>query len=167
MPHSPRVHDGRVWVLDSGRGELVLVDPVTGQRETVTVFPGYVRGLSFWGPLAFVGLSRIRETSVFGGLPIAAKKEELKCGVGVLDIRSGRQVASFQFMSGVEEIFAVEVLPGVRCPAIRGPASLGTSDQQEAEIWVAPPPQGDLNRLALKREPNSIHVSGQRLAACD
>ena len=156
MPHSPRVHDGRIWVLDSGRGELVVVDPATGGRETVTAFPGYVRGLSFWGSLAFVGLSRIRETSVFGGLPIAAQKQELKCGIGVVDLRSGRQLASFQFSSGVEEIFAVEVLPGVRCPAIRPPATFGTSEPQKAEIWVAPPPVGNLDRLAPITGPDAI-----------
>jgi|694.fasta_scaffold145619_1 uncharacterized protein (TIGR03032 family) len=160
MPHSPRVHGGRVWVLDSGRGELVVVDPATGRRETVTTFPGYVRGLSFCGPLAFVGLSRIRETSVFGGLPIAAEKQELKCGVGVVDLRSGRQLASFQFLGGVEEIFAVEVLPGVRCPAIRGPTSLNTPDPEEAEIWVAPPPKGDLNRLAPTAQASTVANSG-------
>ena len=158
MPHSPRVHDGRIWVLDSGRGELVVVDPATGGRETVTAFPGYVRGLSFWGSLAFVGLSRIRETSVFGGLPIAAQKQELKCGIGVVDLRSGRQLASFQFSSGVEEIFAVEVLPGVRCPAIRPPATFGTPEPQEAEIWVAPPPEGNLDRLAPIAGPEPISV---------
>ena len=27
MPHSPRVHGGRVWMLHSGAGQLVLVDP--------------------------------------------------------------------------------------------------------------------------------------------
>jgi uncharacterized protein (TIGR03032 family) len=146
MPHSPRVYDGRVWGLDSGRGALDVVDPFTGQRETVTVFPGYTRGLSFCGPLAFVGLSRIRETSVFGGLPIASQKEELKCGIGIVDLRTGRQIASFQFSSGVEEIFAVEVLPGVRCVATRAPGS-DLHDTGEPEIWVAPPPSGDLNRL--------------------
>lgn len=146
MPHSPRVYDGRVWVLDSGRGALELVDPSTGRRETVTVFPGYTRGLSFCGPLALVGLSRIRETSVFGNLPIANQKEELKCGIGMVDLRTGKQIASFQFAGGVEEIFAVEVLPGVRCAAIRAPGT-NQGDSDEAEIWVAPPPSGDLNRL--------------------
>ncbi len=154
MPHSPRVYGGRVWALDSGRGELVVVDVATGQRETVTRFPGYTRGLSFCGPFAFVGLSRIRETSVFGGLPIASQKEELKCGIGVVDLRSGQQLASFQFSSGVEEIFAVEVVLGVRCLTIRAP-SLSSADPDEAEIWVAPPPSGDLDRLTPVTDPHS------------
>lgn len=146
MPHSPRVYDGRLWVLDSGRGALEVVDLPTGRRETVTIFPGFTRGLSFCGPLALVGLSRIRETSVFGGLPIADTKEELKCGIGIVDLRTGQQIASFQFASEVEEIFALEVLPDVRCVAIKAP-SIYESNREEAEIWVAPPPSGNLNRL--------------------
>ena len=33
MPHSPRWHDGRLWLLESGTGRLVLVDPATGRRR--------------------------------------------------------------------------------------------------------------------------------------
>ena len=63
MPHSPRLHDGRLWVLDSGRGRLATVDAATGRVEPVAELPGYARGLAFAGPFAFVGLSRIRETA--------------------------------------------------------------------------------------------------------
>ncbi len=60
MPHSPRVHEGRIWVLDSGRGQLVTVHPQTGTWDVVASFEGYTRGLAFLGDFAFVGLSRIR-----------------------------------------------------------------------------------------------------------
>ncbi len=136
MPHSPRVHEGQLWVLNSGCGELQIVDPATGQRTTVERFPGYTRGLSFLGPLAFVGLSRIRETAVFGGVPIAEKRDELRCGIGVVDLRSGKTIATLQFTEGMEEMFAVQTLPGVRCPALRGPHL--PQDGHEP-IWVVPP----------------------------
>lgn len=141
MPHSPRVHQGRIWMLDSGRGQLVTVDPANGKWDVVTTFPGYTRGLAFLGPYAFVGLSRIRETSVFGGLPIAEKRDELKCGLGVVDLRTGQQVAAFQFVDGIEEIFDVQALPTVRCPLIRGPQP---KDEAADEIWVSPPPPPEL-----------------------
>src|SRR5262245_38603084 len=63
MPHSPRVHGGRVWMLNSGAGQLVLIDPASGRAETVTELPGYTRGLTLYDRFAFVGLSKIRETS--------------------------------------------------------------------------------------------------------
>ncbi len=135
MPHSPRLHGGRLWLLDSGKGELLTVDPRSGRSETAARFPGYVRGLAFHGPYAFVGLSRIRDTSVFGGLPIAERRAELKCGVGVLDLRSGRLAAGLEFRSGVTEIFAVEVLPGVRCPVVSGPHP---EHDGRKPIWLCP-----------------------------
>jgi uncharacterized protein (TIGR03032 family) len=120
MPHSPRIHAGRLWVLDSGRGHLSTTDPATGSIHAVTALPGYTRGLAIHNGYAFIGLSRIRETSVFGGIPIADHRDELRCGVAVVDLASGKPVAYLQFTSGVEGIFAVEVLP-MRCPAVSGP----------------------------------------------
>jgi len=135
MPHSPRWYDGRLWVLDSGRGALAIVDPQNGTVTSVAELPGYTRGLSLWGPFAFVGLSRIRETAVFGGVPIAERRQELKCGVGVVDLRTGQAVAALQFQSGVEEIFDVQVVPNARCPAVVGPVP---SADDTKPVWVVP-----------------------------
>jgi uncharacterized protein (TIGR03032 family) len=140
MPHSPRVYQGQVWLLDSGTGRLVVVDPATAAVETVAELPGYTRGLAFQESFAFVGLSKIRETSIFGGMPIAESRQEVRCGVGIVDLRKGRLIAHLEFHSGVEEIFAVQVLPGVHFPAVSGP-------YPEADgvptIWSAP----DANHL--------------------
>jgi uncharacterized protein (TIGR03032 family) len=135
MPHSPRIHRGQVWMLHSGAGQLVLVDPASGKTETVTELPGYTRGLALFDRFAFVGLSRIRETSTFGGMPIAERRPELKCGVGIVDLVTGRLVAHLEFVTGVEEIFDVQVLPGARYPALSGPYP--TLDGT-APIWVVP-----------------------------
>ena len=90
MPHSPRWHDGRLWLLESGTGRLVLVDPATGRRQGVAELPGFARGLALCGPYAFVGLSKIRKTSAMDGVPLAERREQLKCGVAAVDLRSGR-----------------------------------------------------------------------------
>jgi uncharacterized protein (TIGR03032 family) len=142
MPHSPRVHRGRVWLLHSGVGQLVRVDPASGKVQTVTELPGYTRGLALYDCFAFDGLSKIRETSTFGGMPIALRRPELKCGVGAVDLGTGRLVAHVEFMTGVEEIFDVQVLPGACCPALSGPYP--TLDGA-GPIWTVPQaarPQG-------------------------
>ena len=72
MPHSPRWHDGRLWVLESGRGKLAVVDPATGTREDVAEVPGFARGLTFVGRYALVGLSHVREHT-FDGLPLTQR----------------------------------------------------------------------------------------------
>jgi uncharacterized protein (TIGR03032 family) len=120
MPHSPRVYAGHVWILDSGTGQLQVVDVARGKCETVAQLPGFTRGLAFFGPYAFVGLSQIRETAQFGGLPIAERRQDLRCGVWVVDFRTGRVEQFMQFEAGVEEIFAVEVLSGIRYPEVLG-----------------------------------------------
>jgi uncharacterized protein (TIGR03032 family) len=120
MPHSPRLHEGRLWVLESGTGRLVLVDAATGRWQTVAELPGFTRGLAICGLYAFIGLSKIRETATFGGLPITERLRELRCGVAVVDLRSGRVVGLLEFQTAVEEIFAVEVLPGLRFPEVMG-----------------------------------------------
>lgn len=120
MPHSPRLHDGQLWVLESGTGQLQVVEPHTGRRTMVAQLPGFARGLAFFGPYAFVGLSKVRESNTFGNLPIAAMTTELQCGIWIVDVRSGQVVQFMQFQAGVEEIFAVEILAGVRFPEILG-----------------------------------------------
>ena len=135
MPHSPRVHMGSVWLLDSGRGALVRVDPATGKKYTTARFPGYTRGLAMVGTLAFVGLSKIRETSTFGGVPIAENRERLKCGVGVVDLQSGELITQFEFTSGVDEIFDVSLVCGAPLTAMRGPYSL---EDGAHTIWTVP-----------------------------
>ena len=94
MPHSPRWYGDKLWVLESGEGSLGFVDLDTGKVETVAELPGFTRGLDFAGPLAFVGLSQVRETATFSGIPITERLEERCCGVWVVDIAAGQTSAS-------------------------------------------------------------------------
>jgi uncharacterized protein (TIGR03032 family) len=122
MPHSPRWHNGKLWVLESGRGEVVTVDINTGARETVAQLPGFTRGLAFVGRYAFVGLSQVRET-VFGGTPLVERLDpsERRCGVWVIDTETGNVVAFLRFEGVVREIFDVQLLPGIRYPELVEP----------------------------------------------
>jgi uncharacterized protein (TIGR03032 family) len=117
MPHSPRWHDGRLWVLDSGNGRLAVVDEASGRLTTVAELPGFTRGLDFHGRFAFIGLSQVRESAVFSGIAIAERPDRA-CGVWVVDIVTGRTVALVQFEDAVQEIFAVQVLAGRRFPDV-------------------------------------------------
>jgi len=116
MPHSPREYQGKLWILESGIGALSVVDPVAGTREVVIKLPGFTRGLDFCGPFAFVGLSQVRESAVFSGIPLVEAVPDRSCGVWVVDLRSGELVAFLQFEGSVQEIFAVQVLPDKRFP---------------------------------------------------
>jgi uncharacterized protein (TIGR03032 family) len=118
MPHSPRWRDGRLWVCESGAGSLGHINLDNGKYESIVELPGFTRGLDFAGRFAFVGLSRVRESAVFSGIPITERltDDERTCGVCVIDMTTARIVALLRFHAGVEEVFAVTVLPGRRYP---------------------------------------------------
>jgi uncharacterized protein (TIGR03032 family) len=118
MPHSPRWHDGRMWVLESGKGTLSVADLDAGTVETVAELPGFTRGLLFAGGLAFIGLSQVRETATFGGLPLMDRLDERLCGVWAVNPQTGQIVGFLRFEELVQEVFDVALIPGFRFPEI-------------------------------------------------
>ena len=87
----------------------------------------------FHRPLAFVGLSKVRETATFSGLPIVDQLPERTCGVWVVHVETGAVVAFLRFESGVEEIFAVQVMHGAAFPELLEPG-----DPQVSVTYVLP-----------------------------
>ena len=136
MPHSPRCYRGHVFLLNSGQGQLSVVDVATGKIETVVTLPGYARGLAFHGKFAFVGLSLIRETDTFGNLPISDRlgASERKCGIYAIDLESGNIAGFLHFDAGCAELFDIQVLPGMRFPTV-----VGFQGQTLDGILIAPP----------------------------
>ena len=133
MPHSPRWYAGKLWVLNSGQGGLGTIDPATGKYEEVASLPGFTRGLDFVGPLAFVGLSQVRESAVFSGIAIAERPvAERSCGVWVVHIETGQVVAYVKFEDALQEIFAVAALKR------RRPDVLNDDVTRLAESFVLP-----------------------------
>ena len=110
---------GQLWLLESGNGTFGRVDLQRGRYEPVASLPGFTRGIDFFGRYAFIGLSQVRESAIFSGIPIAERPvSERSCGVWVVDIVTGETVAWLKFDDGVQEIFAVAVLPDSRCPDV-------------------------------------------------
>src|SRR5262249_28743163 len=110
------------------------VDLNSGRYDAVAAVPGFTRGLDFVGNLAFVGLSQVRESAVFSGIPITERlaPEERTCGVCVVDLRCGATVALLKFTSGVKEVFAVARRPG------RFPDLINDDEKLLESSFVAP-----------------------------
>jgi len=124
MPHSPRVHRGTLYVVNSGAGEFGRVDLGTGQFEPIAFCPGYARGLAFIGDYAVIGLSGCRENRTFQGLPLddalERKNVQPRCGLQVVDLRSGDTVHSLTIEGVVRELYDVAILSRVVRPSALG-----------------------------------------------
>lgn len=140
MPHSPRWYRNRLWLLDSGNGYFGWVDLEAGRFERVAFCAGYARGLTFVGDYAVVGVSKLRENKTFSGLrldlALTEKHAEPRCGLLIVDLRSGDVVHWLRVTGVVEELYDVSVLPGVRRPMAVG---LKT-DEIRRVLSVAPGP---------------------------
>lgn len=128
MPHSPRWHNGKLWLHNSGAGEFGYVDLDSKSFVPVTFCPGYLRGLSFIDQsTAVVGLSLPRDNKTFSGLPLDAalsdKGISAKCGLYFINTDTGDIIHSMIFGGVVTELYDVVVLDGIRKPALLSPES--------------------------------------------
>ena len=131
MPHSPRVHDGRLWVLNSGSGELGWINPAERAFTPIAFFPGFLRGLAFHNDHAFVTLSKPRHGR-FEGLALDDKLREKDadawCGVQIVSLANGDVAQWLRFDGAITELFDICVLPGVQNPITLGPQSAEIRD---------------------------------------
>ena len=124
MPHSPRVYRDKLWLLNSGTGFFGSVDRQSGRFEPLVFCPGYLRGLSFVGDYAVIGSSLQRENRTFSGLTLdenlKSREAEPRCGLYVIDLRSGDIVHWVRIEGVVRELYDVVVLPHTRRPMALG-----------------------------------------------
>jgi uncharacterized protein (TIGR03032 family) len=110
MPHSPRWHNGELWFLESGKGALCKYDFQAKKLLEIATVPGFTRGLTMVEEFAFIGVSKVRESNTFGGLPVT-KLAKRVCGVWIVNTTTSQTVAFLEFANGVDEIFSVSLVP--------------------------------------------------------
>ncbi len=105
-PHSARLHRDRVWVDNSGYGEVGFAED--GKLMPLVRLPGWTRGLAFHEQYAFVGTSRVipRFRQYAPGLDV----DNSRCGVHIVDLDTGALLGSFFWDYG-NQIFALELVP--------------------------------------------------------
>ena len=124
MPHSPRWHRQKLWLLNAGNGSFGFVDERTQLFEHVAFCSGFARGLAFTGDYAVIGLSQSRHDPTFEGLPLkdrlADANTTVRRGLIIVDLRTGEMVEWLWTNDPIEEIFEVIVLPGIKRASITG-----------------------------------------------
>ena len=152
MPHSPRIHEGELWLHNSGTGDFGRIDLDKGVFEPLTFCPGYLRGLAFHGHHAVVGLSKPRDRH-FQGLALdqrlVEKDSVARCGLMVIDLRNGRLAHWLELEGVVTELYDVGILPCVKRPQALGfktdeihrVVAIEGEDGERGELsWLDPEP---------------------------
>ncbi|MEI9993009.1 MAG: TIGR03032 family protein [Rhizomicrobium sp.] len=119
LPHSPRVIGGRLFCLDSGRGELLGIDAGNGQRTVLARLPGFAHGLLEYRGVLFIAVSKLRSRRPERRLPLEDGGGEPICGILALDAASFRLLGTLEIRTGIHEIYDLQLLPGVRRADIR------------------------------------------------
>ncbi|MEO8268200.1 MAG: DUF4915 domain-containing protein, partial [Aureliella sp.] len=116
-----------------------------GKFEPIVSLPGFTRGLAFLGSFAFVGLSQVRETATFGGLPITEQLEQRSSGVWIVNIESGEVVAFLKFDGSVQEVFEVHALTKTRYPDL-----IHDDAKLLADAFILPEPKPGIGKVKFE-----------------
>jgi len=105
-PHSARLYRRKLWVANSGYGEIGVVEH--GRFEPVVTFRGWTRGLTFVKGIAFAGVSRVLPR--FHKYAPGLDADESRCAVHAFDPHTGGVLGSLTWPHG-NQIFAIDWAP--------------------------------------------------------
>ena len=102
-PHSARLREKDIWVDNSGYGEVGFVED--GRLQVVSKLPGWTRGLSILGDVAFAGTSRIipKFARYAPGLDPASSV----CAIHAISCKTGHLLGTLEWPYG-NQIFAID-----------------------------------------------------------
>lgn len=123
LPHAPRLLDGRLYVCDSGRGDVVAVDPRTGAIEVVVRLPAFVRAMTVVGSHLVVAGSSARDDRHWRATDLADRLEaegrkRPEQGLWVVDPLAGEVVHRLVVDGTGREVTSLATVPGRRPEAI-------------------------------------------------
>lgn len=117
MPHSPRIINGKLYILLSASGQLIKVDTENKNYSVEAEYPAFIRGMTSMGKYLFIGMSKVRESSkTFNKLPVS--KMSKHAGVIVYDLEAKKFIGEIRYLSTVEEIYDVQMISGTKRPGM-------------------------------------------------
>jgi uncharacterized protein (TIGR03032 family) len=109
MPHSPRIFNDHLYLLQSASGELTRVDIKSGNSETILQYDGFLRGMDLYMDYLFIGISKLRKnSSTFAKLPFANKAQH--SGILIVHLPTGSIAGQIEYLSSVDEIYDIHIL---------------------------------------------------------
>jgi uncharacterized protein (TIGR03032 family) len=117
MPHSPRMFNGKLYVLLSASGELACIDTEQKKYSVVTKLGGFVRGMDLIEDYLFVGISKIRKSSsTFGDLSF--DKAANRAAIVAVHLPTGSIAGEITYQNSVDEIYDVNIIQDKTRPNI-------------------------------------------------
>lgn len=119
MPHSPRIYDKKLWLLNSGKGEFGYVE--NNKFVPFVFIPGFLRGLDFIGKYAVIGSSMDRHEGRFSDLMLGEilkeKKIEARCGIYIVDMTNGFILHNVEY-ENAKEMYDVKIIKNAQRPRV-------------------------------------------------
>lgn len=109
-PHSIRRRNGKLWLCDSGMGEVGILDPKRSRYTEVAKLQGFTRGLTFLGPYAIVGISKVIPKYEPYAPGLDPRKSQ--CGIAVVNLKTGSVEATLIWKNGFQ-VYDVQTLDGL------------------------------------------------------
>jgi uncharacterized protein (TIGR03032 family) len=109
-PHSARIHNGKLWVANSGYGEVGFISDGTFKPEFK--FDGWTRGLCFVGNILFVGVSCVLPR--FRQYAPGIKSKNQVCAIVAIDIDRCEVIGEIEFPYG-NQLFAIDYISSAAC----------------------------------------------------
>ncbi len=137
MPHSPRIINNELYLLQSSKGEVIKVNTKEKSYKTVARVPGMLRGMTEYGNYVFIGVSKPRKRSkTFSKLPKEFQKQS--AGIIVFYKPNWSLVGEIKYSTTVNEIYDLQILPNILRPNILNRDKLMENDgivTNNLSIW--------------------------------
>lgn len=118
MPHSPRFHKDKLYLCESGTGNVFRYCQETKKLEKMLSVQGFPRGVAFWGPLMFLGVSKIRASNTENRVPLVDMYNETYCQVLIINLETDQVIATLRFEGDVTQIYDIAVVPDSSYPEL-------------------------------------------------
>lgn len=151
MPHSPRWHQDTLYVLESGKGAISYYDFNSKKLVEIATVPGFTRGIDIVGDFAFIGVSKVRESATFSGLEITKLPKRVS-GLWIVNIKTGVIVSFVEFTSGLDEVFAITVLPHTKVEMLHF-----NSEESKTNYMISPEDMEEVKMPETKIEMAAPH----------
>ena len=117
MPHTPRIFNNELYVLQSATGELTKINTKDGSYEVIVKIDGFVRGMSLHNDYLFIGISKLRKnSSTFGKLDFA--KNANQAGIIIVHLPTKSISGKINYLNSLYEIYDVHIIKNKRIPNI-------------------------------------------------